>query len=63
MQLTSEMGIPDPKALAVQLSVLLDGASAAALVFRDTSGAAHARVAAEILMDAALATAPVVVGT
>ena len=55
-ELATEAGAPDPTELAIQLSVLLDGATAAAVLYRDSSGAASARSAAETLIDAALAT-------
>lgn len=38
--------------------MLLDGASAAAVLYRDSAGAAYARSAAETLIDAALAAGP-----
>ena len=55
-ELMAEAGAPDPTGLAIQLSVLLDGATASAVLYRDSSGAAQARSAAETLIDAALAT-------
>lgn len=54
-ELAAEAGVPDPDGLAIQLTVLLDGASAAAVIYCDSSGAEHARLAAETLIDAALA--------
>jgi AcrR family transcriptional regulator len=57
-ELMAEAGAPDPAGLAIQLTVLLDGATAAAVLYRDSSGAEYARAAAETLIDAALATAP-----
>jgi AcrR family transcriptional regulator len=56
-ELAAGAGVPDPAGLAIQLTVLLDGATAAAVLYRDSSGAAYARSAAETLIDAALATA------
>jgi AcrR family transcriptional regulator len=53
-ELAAEAGAPDPTALAIQLSVLLDGATAYAVLYRDSSGAEYARSAAETLIDAAL---------
>ncbi|BCP14125.1 TetR/AcrR family transcriptional regulator [Mycobacterium paraintracellulare] len=53
-ELAAEAGVPDPAGLAIQLTVLLDGATAAAVLYRDSSGAAYARSAAETLIDAAL---------
>lgn len=57
-ELMAEAGAPDPAGLAIQLTVLLDGATAAAVLYRDSSGAVHARSAAETLIDAALAAGP-----
>jgi hypothetical protein len=54
-ELAAEAGVPDPAGLAIQLTVLLDGASADAVIHGDSSGAEHARLAAETLIDAALA--------
>jgi len=53
----AEAGVPDPDGLAIQLTVLLDGAAAAAALYHDSSGATYARSAAEDLIDAALAAA------
>ncbi|MDT2006611.1 TetR family transcriptional regulator [Rhodococcus opacus] len=57
-ELAAEMGVPDPVGLAIQLTVLLDGATASAVLFRDSSGADNARAAAETLLDAAMAAVP-----
>lgn len=57
-ELAAEAGVPDPAGLAIQLTVLLDGATAAAVLYRDSSGSAYARSAAETLIDAALAAGP-----
>ncbi len=54
-ELAAAAGVPDPEALAIQLTVLLDGATAAAVLYRDSTGAAYAHSAAETLIDAALA--------
>ncbi|MFJ2667493.1 TetR/AcrR family transcriptional regulator [Nocardia fluminea] len=57
-QLAAEAGASDPAGLAVQLTVLADGAAAAAVLYHDSSGSQYARSAAEVLVDAALAAAP-----
>ncbi|MFE7722708.1 TetR/AcrR family transcriptional regulator [Nocardia rhizosphaerihabitans] len=57
-QLAAEAGASDPAGLAIQLTLLLDGAAAAAVLYRDTSGSEYARSTAEVLVDAALAAAP-----
>ncbi|MDT2006598.1 TetR/AcrR family transcriptional regulator [Rhodococcus opacus] len=56
-EFAAEAGVPDPAGLAIQLTVLLDGAAAAAALYQDSSGATYARSAAEALVDAALAAA------
>jgi AcrR family transcriptional regulator len=56
-EFAAEAGVPDPAGLAIQLTVLLDGAAAAAALYQDSSGAMYARSAAESLVDAALAAA------
>jgi AcrR family transcriptional regulator len=57
-ELAAELGVSDPAGLAIQLTLLLDGASASAVLFQDLNGAMHARSAAEILIDSALAARP-----
>lgn len=57
-EIAAEAGVADPEGLAIQLTVLLDGAAAAAAVYHDSSGSTYARSAAETLIDAALAVAP-----
>ena len=63
-ELAAEAGVPDPAGLAIQLSLLMDGALVSADVYRassgaaDSSGAVYARSAAETLLDAALAAGP-----
>ena len=56
-EFAAEAGVPDPGGLAIQLTVLLDGAAAAAALFQDSSGATYARSAAGALVDAALIAA------
>ena len=52
-RLLERMGVADPRALAVQLQILVEGAIASALVRDDPSYARSARAAAEVLLDAA----------
>jgi AcrR family transcriptional regulator len=57
-EFAAEAGVPDPEGLAIQLTLLVDGVFVAADLYRESSGAAYARSAAETLIDAALAAAP-----
>lgn len=57
-EIAAEAGVADPEGLAIQLTVLLDGAAAAGVVYHDSSGSRYARSAAETLIDAAMAAAP-----
>ena len=50
-----EAGAADPEPLGQQLAVLFEGATAMATSLNDTAPAVHARAAAAILIDAALA--------
>lgn len=56
VEIAREAGASDPEALAGQLSVLFDGASARAAVLSDTAPYAQARTAAEVLIERAVAT-------
>jgi len=51
--LLERMSVADPRGLAMQLQILVEGAIASALVRDDPSFARSARAAAEILLDAA----------
>lgn len=51
--LLERMGVADPRGLAMQLQILVEGAIASALVRDDPSFARAARGAAEVLLDAA----------
>jgi AcrR family transcriptional regulator len=57
-EFAAEAGVPDPEGLAIQLTLLVDGLFVAADLYRESSGAAYARSAAETLIDAALAAGP-----
>jgi len=52
-RVAAEAGAADPSALARQLAVLLEGASALAASMNDTAPLADARAAADLLIDAA----------
>lgn len=54
--LVRELGAPDP--LGAQLSILAEGAQSTAAISSNNSAAAHAKAAAEVLIDAALGTLP-----
>ena len=51
--LLERMGAADPRGVAMQLQILVEGAIASALVRDDASYARSARAAAEVLLDAA----------
>lgn len=55
VQLAEETGVSDPEHLAVQLTLLYDGALVGAQMDRDPGRAVAARTTASILIDAALA--------
>lgn len=55
--LATELGVPEPGALAEQLVMLYDGANASARMDRNPGAALAARAAAEALLDAALVRA------
>jgi AcrR family transcriptional regulator len=54
--LAREVGVPDPEALGRKLHMIYDGASLSARMDQDPSASAAARAAAEVLLDAALAS-------
>jgi AcrR family transcriptional regulator len=56
-EFAAEAGVPDPEGLAIQLTLLVDGLFVAGDLYRESSGSAYARSAAETLIDAALAAA------
>jgi len=51
--LLERMGVAEPRAIAMQLQILVEGAIASALVRDDPAFARSARAAAEVLLDAA----------
>lgn len=51
----AEAGVPDPEGLAIQLMLLVDGGFVTADLYRESSGSVQARLAAETLVDAAIA--------
>ncbi|MFH8619414.1 TetR/AcrR family transcriptional regulator [Streptomyces sp. NPDC017979] len=53
--LVSELGCREPSALAEQLVTLADGAASRAMVLNEADYGRHARAAAEVLLDRALA--------
>ncbi|MEU9607061.1 TetR family transcriptional regulator [Streptomyces sp. NPDC048057] len=53
--LVSELGCREPAALAEQLVTLADGAASRAMVLNEADYGRHARAAAEVLLDRALA--------
>ncbi|WP_172384436.1 TetR/AcrR family transcriptional regulator [Streptomyces sp. MNP-20] len=55
--LVTELGCRDPLALAEQLATLADGAASRAMVLDDADYGRHARAAADVLLDHALAGA------
>ncbi|WP_377272143.1 TetR/AcrR family transcriptional regulator [Peterkaempfera sp. SMS 1(5)a] len=57
-ELAAEAGAPEPAVLARQLHFLYDGSGMSARMDRDPTASAAARVVAEALLDAALATRP-----
>ncbi|GAA0486514.1 helix-turn-helix domain-containing protein [Streptomyces olivaceiscleroticus] len=61
--LVTELGCAGPAALAEQLVTLADGAAGRAMVLNDPDYGRHARAAAEILLDRALADADADAGT
>jgi AcrR family transcriptional regulator len=54
--LAREVGVPDPEALGRKLHMIYDGASLSAHMDHDPSVSVAARAAAEVLLDAALAS-------
>jgi len=58
IETATQAGARDPYRLGHQLAVLFEGALALATSLNDTSPLLHARSAAEILIDAAVAAAP-----
>lgn len=53
-ELVGALGVPEPRILAEQLAVLVDGAASRSMVLNDAGCGRHARAAAEALIDAAL---------
>lgn len=53
MKLARDAGATDPATLALQLQILYDGAAVGARMDRNASAAKKARIAAEVLVDAA----------
>ena len=58
VELTTAVGVGDPRSLAIQLTLLYDGALVQSRLDHDPARGAAARAAAEVLVDAALPPAP-----